>query len=255
MKTERDSDEAQGIVPKARESIHKVILEWFSTQKRGRLLDAPAGYGHLATHLSRMGYTVVCGEIEPAIFKLRDIECIFMDLNREIGAPDESFDYVCCVDGLEHMTDPYRAVSEFARVLKPGGIGVFSIPNYSNIEKRFKYLLKGYVTKPKTIDDYKNAGSNLFNLHNSPLNVTILDLIFAINRLEVKAILRDRRKMKQYFFLPFVWALKIVAFLSSHESRGKHRYDLTLRNEVILGGNTLIFITRKTDTGISNSKS
>ena len=245
VRAQNDTDEAQGIVPKARDSIHKVILEWFSTQNRGRLLDAPAGYGHLATHLSRMGYTVVCGEIEPAIFKLNDIECIFMDLNRKIAAPDESFDYVCCVDGLEHMTDPYRAVSEFARVLKPGGIGVFSIPNYSNIEKRFKYLLKGYVTKPKTIEDYKNAGSNLFNLHNSPLTITILDLIFAINRLEVKAILRDRRKMKQYFFLPLVCVLKLIAALSSRESRNRHRYDLTLKNEVILGGNTLIFITRK----------
>jgi SAM-dependent methyltransferase len=176
----------QEIVPRARGSIYKVIIDWLSAQPKGKLLDAPAGYGHLSMKLKDLGYEVVCGEIEPEIFKVKDVECIFTDLNREIPAPDESFDYVCCVDGLEHMTDPYRAVEEFSRVLKPGGVGIFSIPNYSNIEKRVKYLLKGYLTKPKTIDDYRKAGSNLFNFHNSPLSITILDLMFGINGMRWK---------------------------------------------------------------------
>ena len=143
------------------------------------------------------------------------------------------------------MTDPYRAVEEFARVLKPGGTAVFSVPNYSNIEKRIKYFLKGYLTRPKTVADYRKAGSNLFNFHNSPLTVTILDLIFRVNGLTVVEIYRDKRKVKQYLLLPLVLVLKLPAFLSSAKTKNKHRYDLTLRNEVIMGGNTLIFITRK----------
>lgn len=233
------------IVPKARGSIHKVILDWLSKQERGRLFDAPAGYGHMAMHLKDLGYEVVCGEIEPEIFKVEGIECVYTDLNRKIPAPDDSFDYVCCVDGLEHMTDPYRAVSEFTRILKPGGTGIFSIPNYSNIEKRFQFFLKGYLTKPKTVEDYRKAGSNLFNFHNSPLTITILDLIFRINGLTVGDIFRDRKKVKQYFFLPLVFVMKLVASFSSQEAKKRNGYDLTLRNEVILGGNTLIFITKK----------
>lgn len=240
-----DTGEHQEIFPKARHSIHRVLIEWFSRQPPGTLLDAPAGYGHLAKHLGSMGYHVVCGEIEPEIFRAQGIECTYTDLNHKIDKPDDSFDYVCCVDGLEHMTNPYRAVEEFARVLKIGGTGVFSIPNYSNIEKRLKYLLKGYLTKPKTVDDYRRAGSNLFNFHNSPLTITLLDLMFEINGLKVIAILRDKKKTKQYFFLPLVFLLKVGAYLSSQKSKKKHANDLTLRNEVILGGNTLIFITKK----------
>ncbi|MCD6353377.1 MAG: class I SAM-dependent methyltransferase [Proteobacteria bacterium] len=235
----------QKIVPKARGSIHQVITSWLSTQPGGKLLDAPAGYGHLSMKLKELGYEVICGEIEPEIFKVKGIECIFTDLNRNIQAPDESFDYVCCVDGLEHMTDPYRAVEEFSRVLKPGGVGIFSIPNYSNIEKRFRYFIKGSLTKPKTVEDYKKAGSNLFNFHNSPLTITILDLIFGINDLKIEAILRDKVKKKQYLFFPLVFVMRMAAFLSSDRSRRKNRYDITLRDEVILGGNTLIFIVRK----------
>jgi hypothetical protein len=103
-----------GIKPKARDCIHTTILDWISSQPRGKVLDAPAGFGHLSMRLREMGFEVTCGEIEPEIFKVEGLRCVYTDLNRKIDAPDASFDYVCCVDGLEHMTDPYTAVREFA---------------------------------------------------------------------------------------------------------------------------------------------
>jgi SAM-dependent methyltransferase len=231
--------------PKARARIHEVLLKWFAEAPRGRLLDAPAGYGHLSLHLKDMGYDVVCGEIQPEIFKAAGMTCVYADLNRRIDAPDATFDYVCCVEGLEHMTDPYRAVEELARVLKPGGCGVFTLPNYSHIEARARFFFRGYLAKPKTIDDFARAQGRLFDLHNSPLTITLLDLMFAINGLTIERILRDKVKTRQYVLWPLVLMLKSVALFSSPESRRKHRSDLTLRDEVLWGGNTLIFITRK----------
>ena len=233
------------IKPKARPAIHTVILEWFSKQSRGKVLDAPAGFGHLSMNLVEMGYEVSCGEIEPGIFKAPNCQCVYTDLNRKIDAPDKTFDYTCCVDGLEHMTDPYTAVKEFSRVLKDGGHGVFSIPNYSNMEKRFGFLMKGYLTKPKTYEDYLKSNSNLFNFHNSPLTITLLDLVFSVNHLRVDGIMADCVKTNQRLLLPLVWLMKGLAKIQSPKSRRKHRTDLTLDERVILGGNTLIFITTK----------
>ena len=240
-----NENEQQDVVPRARKAIHETIVEWFSKQKPGKVLDAPTGFGHLSMKLKELGFDVVAGDIEPEVFRVKDIDCIYTDLNREIQAPDNTFDYICCVDGLEHMTDPYRAVEEFSRVLKPGGIGVFSVPNYANIEKRLKYVYKGYLTKPKTLDDYKNAGGNLFNFHNSPLSITLLDTMFSIYGLELEAVHRDAVKKKQIFLLPLVLFIKLIAAASSKRSQKKYRYDLTLMDEVILGGNTIICITRK----------
>lgn len=237
--------DSRDIIPKARSSIHKTILSWFSVQKRGTVFDAPAGYGHLAMHLRDMGYDVTCGEVDTDIFKVKDLSCIYIDLNERINSSDDAFDYTCCVDGLEHMTNPYKAVQEFARVLKPGGYGVFSIPNYSNIESRSKFFLNGYLTLPNSFDQYRETGCNLYNFHNSPLTITLLDLMFKINGLQVKGILRDNVKWKQYFWFPFILMLKLHAHLRSDRIKKKHRYDLTLRNEVILGSSTLIFITQK----------
>jgi len=236
----------ENITPKARPNIHEVVLKWFAQQKKGTVLDVPAGHGHLSMRLQQAGFDVTCGEIEPEIFKLKDVRCIYTDLNRRIDADDSSFDYICCIDGIEHMTDPYTAVSELARVLKPGGYGIFSIPNYSNIEKRLNFFLRGYLTKPKSLDDYINSGCNLFNFHNSPLTITLLDLIFRINGIEILCILKDRIKWKQYVMLPLAMVIKTMAKLSSKKKAKKHGSDITLNNDVLFGGNTLIFITRKT---------
>ncbi len=43
--------------------------------------------------------------------------------------PDETFDLVTCQTVLMHLKDPRRAISEFKRVLKPGGLIVVAEPN------------------------------------------------------------------------------------------------------------------------------
>jgi SAM-dependent methyltransferase len=192
-----------------------------------------------------MGFDVVCGEIEPEICLVKDVPIIYTDLNNKIDANDSSFDYICCVDGLEHMTNPYKAVEEFSRVLKPGGYGIFSIPNYSNIEKRLKFFWNGFLTKPVSDEHFERDGRNLFNLHNSPLTITILEFLFRINHLKIIEIKRNSIKYKQYSLLPIVLIMKLFALLSSDKNKKKYRYDLTLNNRVILGGNNLIFITSK----------
>ena len=130
-------------------------------------------------------------------------------------------------------------------VLKENGYGVFSIPNYSNIEKRIKFFWNGFLTKPVSDEHFELDGKNLFNLHNSPLTITILEFMFRINQLEIIEIKRNAIKPKQYLLLPLVLLMKLMARLSSARSQKKYRYDLTLHNRVVLGGNNLIFITRK----------
>lgn len=233
------------VVPKARKSIHQTILRWFEGRERGTLLDAPAGFGHLSMKLAGMGYDVTAGEIDPDIFAVEDMKCIYTDLNARIEAADDTYDYVCCVDGLEHMTNPYRAVEEFARVLKPGGHAVFSIPNYSNIERRLKFLFYGYFTKPLSLERFHDEGSNLFNFHNSPLTITILDFMFQINHLEVMEIKENQPKKKQYWLIGLVALFWLISVCRGEKSKRKHRPDLTLSRRVILGGNNLIFILKK----------
>ena len=52
--------------------------------------------------------------------------------------PDNSYDLILCNHVLEHIPDDTTAMKELYRVLKPGGMGIFQIPQDLNREKTFE---------------------------------------------------------------------------------------------------------------------
>ena len=238
------------IRPKARKTVHDKVLKWFSKQKRGTVLDVPAGFGHLSMRLQEMGFAPVCGEVQLDIIEAVNVKKIYTDLNRSIDVPDASFDYVACIEGLEHMTDPYQAVSEISRVLKPGGTAVFSLPNYTNIERRIRFLLTGSLLIPVSDEKLKEHNNNIFEFHNSPLTISLIEFILRLNKLVIKDIFPDKPKKPLNLFAPVLWFIKVLFRREYSEVYDKYRLDLTLHKDVFLGGNCVIIVAQKS-SGIS----
>jgi SAM-dependent methyltransferase len=51
---------------------------------------------------------------------------------------DDSYDVILCNHVLEHIPDDHKAMQELYRVLKPGGWGIFQIPQDLNREQTFE---------------------------------------------------------------------------------------------------------------------
>ena len=45
-----------------------------------------------------------------------------------IPEPDQSFDVILCAEVLEHIPEPYKAIEEFSRITKQGGILLITAP-------------------------------------------------------------------------------------------------------------------------------
>ena len=56
---------------------------------------------------------------------------------------DRSFDVVVCVEVLEHLFSPLEAVGEMARVLRPGGLLIVTVPNVAYWRRRLDFFLLG----------------------------------------------------------------------------------------------------------------
>ncbi|NER18625.1 class I SAM-dependent methyltransferase [Spongiivirga citrea] len=59
---------------------------------------------------------------------------------------DDTYDVILCNHVLEHIPDDTKAMQELFRVLKPGGMGIFQIPQDLNREQTFE---DNSITDPK----------------------------------------------------------------------------------------------------------
>ena len=132
----------------ARNGVHERVIAYLADKPRGSVLDVPTGQGVLAKRLHETGFTVSCCDIDTSQFLAKELSVDQGDLNGRLPYGNEEFDYVCFLEAIEHTENPYNAVREVARVLKKGGVLALSTPNYLNIERRIKFLITGFFTKP-----------------------------------------------------------------------------------------------------------
>src|SRR4051812_1969203 len=108
-------EEERAPVAMAHEAIHERVAEILDGFQRGALLDVPAGEGALASRLKALGFRVRCCDLYTEIFRLTDVEILRGDLSKALPYMDAEFDYITCVEGIEHIENPQQAVREFAR--------------------------------------------------------------------------------------------------------------------------------------------
>jgi len=94
---------------------------------------------------------------------------ILMDLNKKILFDDCSFDYVFCLDIMEHLDDPIYFLRETLRVCNEKIFIV--LPNIAYYEKRISFLLNGnlgnkYHFSGNKSDDRHKWFTNFFLIKN-----------------------------------------------------------------------------------------
>ncbi|MGD0485553.1 MAG: class I SAM-dependent methyltransferase [Gemmatimonadales bacterium] len=145
-----------GIAPgsKALESFYRARSGWRSggeermrQRKAAALARVPAGAtvleigcrdGGLRRYLPA-GIRYQGMDIAPE-FAASDI--LIRDVSEGIPFPDASFDNVFCIEVLEHVPNPYGALTEIRRVLRSDGVLVLSVPNPYHVKELIWNLLR-----------------------------------------------------------------------------------------------------------------
>jgi len=123
-----DMNWTYGAVPLARDEIYDKIIEMMDKEQRGKVLDVPTGTGILADRPRKMVFEISCCDINPTYFSISDLTLEIGGLNHSLPYPNRSFDFIACIEGLEHLENPFNAIREFHRLLKPGGKVFLSLP-------------------------------------------------------------------------------------------------------------------------------
>src|SRR5574341_320478 len=67
---------------------------------------------------------------------------------------DDSVDVIICLDVIEHLvfSDQEKALSEFARMLKPGGRALITVPNLAHLASRISFFFTGRLVRTSSIE-------------------------------------------------------------------------------------------------------
>lgn len=233
-------------------AIHDTVERLLADAPCGHLLDIPAGEGALAKRLKELGHEVSCCDLYPQIFKLDGVDIKHGDLDGSLPYDDAVFDTIVCVEGLEHIENPANAIREFARLLKPEGTLVVSVPNIMNIEERLKWLFSGYTShfKPLSVEardaiSKEFGGMDEIALHVNPIGYSEIRYLLEKYGFAIEGVHVDKPKKNSWAFRPIVGLIRLVSRFSSEKKRRERWADELNSNEVLLGGNTMIFKTKK----------
>jgi SAM-dependent methyltransferase len=122
-------------------TLLKGVLPLIEEHCRGRVLDAGAGRGAYRDMLLRYADEYVGMDIGKS-----NATSVVGDAQR-LPFADESFDTVFCSQVLEHVQEPWKALAEMRRVLKPGGCLILTVPHMSWLHNEpydfYRYTVHG----------------------------------------------------------------------------------------------------------------
>lgn len=111
--------------------LHRELEPLLERLRGGAVLDAGSGRSPYRTRLQSLGCTVTSVDVEDRAGAL-DLVADVQDMPH---VASDSFDGVLCTQVLEHVAHPWLAFAELARVLRPGGWLILSVPHLSAIHE------------------------------------------------------------------------------------------------------------------------
>ena len=110
----------------------RLLLDLFLSASPGpRVLDGGAGQGTMSSRLERLGFEVTSTDVSVAAVEFLRENLSGAVLEADLGElpfADATFDAALLGEVLEHVDDDRGALTELARVLRPGGVLAVSVP-------------------------------------------------------------------------------------------------------------------------------
>lgn len=116
------------------------FISWFGLKPNSNILDVACGSGGPSLRLARLTNSHVHGidAHEQGISNAKELarkhglaeqtRFEVMDASKPLSLPDASYDAIVCIDAINHLPDRPGILSDWARLIKPGGRVLFTDP-------------------------------------------------------------------------------------------------------------------------------
>ncbi|MEJ6793324.1 MAG: methyltransferase domain-containing protein [Lacinutrix sp.] len=171
-------------------SLERHRLLWLYLQNETDFFTAKKNVLHFAPEQCFLKRFKTLKNIE---YTTTDLESPIADVKADIcNLPfeDNSYDIILCNHVLEHIPDDTKAMQELYRVMKPGGYGIFQVPQDLSREKTFEnHSITNKKERAKIFGQYDHVrvyGRDYFNkLRSISFKVKEVDYTLILSKEEV----------------------------------------------------------------------
>ncbi len=225
----------------------ELILGYMEKNPRGAVLDIPSGQGAFSKDLEEMGFTVFLGDLDVSNILYRNSRVAQADLNHNLPFRDGSFDYVVCIEGVEHIENPHHLVRECSRLLKGNGCLIITTPNVMTIKSRLRFLFCSYLDYFRYFGPIKGESRFVFeeydHQHINPVFYGEMKHILTKYGFSIEKVEKNKTVKKWRLMYP------VIKSIIRHKTRKRFPRDPFYVSDTLLDGEDLIFIARKNSTG------
>jgi 2-polyprenyl-3-methyl-5-hydroxy-6-metoxy-1,4-benzoquinol methylase len=115
---------------------YDILLDFLGDRRGLRILNVGCGSGELSLRLAEAGHRVVGIDLEPRYVELAvrnaatrpELDCAYEVCAIEDYRGPGGFDAAVATDVLEHIADDRRAFASMARLVRPGGLVLITVP-------------------------------------------------------------------------------------------------------------------------------
>jgi SAM-dependent methyltransferase len=176
----------------------RIVLHWLRRygvlEPHKLLIDCGAGTGRFAAAASQYCSAMAVDDHEESLAIARrhlSPEFVKRGSCTDLPFPDKIADGVTALDVIEHIQDDCRALREMARVLKPGGLIVVTVPAFQALWSDWDVALHHVrrYRRPQLVQRLREAGFEV--LHCSYVNVLIFPAVYVLRKWRTLRVMRN----------------------------------------------------------------
>jgi SAM-dependent methyltransferase len=136
--------------PKSTPGIFEVAIQHTPPSNGELALDFCCGTGKLTSMVAERGYRAYGIDIASRFIGKQGENAagyIVADVGQNLPFSNESAAAIYCIDSLHYFAQPERVLGEFSRLLKSGGLLIFSTQNNYNLAGVKRFLIKKLTGK------------------------------------------------------------------------------------------------------------
>jgi len=228
-------------IPGTHDLVLRVLANAIDLESAPSVLDIGAGQGALSQRLKEAGARVCACDVVPGQFDVTGVEFRAVQPDGRLPFDDASFDAAVAIEVLEHIDGHDRFFAEVARVLRPGGIVMFTTPNIVSLKSRMRFLLTGFYYSFGPLEPFTR---DPVNQHTAPFSVNRYEWMMSQHGLRLAGLSTDRFQTSSILLSLLVPFIKVATWSQFRGSPLAARQNAP----VALYGRKLVVIGRKTES-------